>query len=256
MKRVIYHDSSESEMATLEAMWKSILDGVAINKRIIVVADGSGSMETRISDSTEATAYDVANSLALYFANTLAGEFHGKFITFSEHPQLVDVGCYDTLCEQMQETFRHHEVANTNIEAVFNLIFQTSVENNLSADELPDSILIISDMEFDCCAEDNNGRQMMNYVGRSKTLFDHIADKYAHYGYKLPRLVFWNVCSRTMTIPVKENELGVALVSGFSVNNINMVLSGDMDPYLCLVHTLMDKRYDPVVEVVGCEIND
>lgn len=58
-----------------------------------------------------------------------------------------------------------------------------------------------------------------------------------------------------MTIPVKENELGVALVSGFSTNNINMVLSGEMDPYLCLVHELKKERYDRVIDVVGEELN-
>ena len=65
-------------------------------------------------------------------------------------------------------------------------------------------------------------------------------------GYKLPRLVFWNVNSRTGTIPVKENDLGVALVSGFSTNICKMVLSGELDPYKCLLDTLNTERYDAV----------
>ena len=254
----IYHrmrDADDDEVATLEAMWKSILEGVTIEQNFIVVCDGSGSMEKPISTSTNATAYDVANSLALYFSETLRGEFHGKFITFSESPKFVDVGCYETLSEKMRETYRHREVANTNIEAVFDLVLQTAVENNLSAGDMPDSILIISDMEFDRCSEDNYGSYLMRDVGRSKTLFERIAKRFAEKGYKLPRLIFWNVCSRTMTIPVKENELGVALVSGFSVNNINMILSGEMDPYLCLVHELKKERYDRVIDVVGEELN-
>lgn len=255
----IYHRmrsaGSSNEIATLEAMWKSILEGVTIEQNVIVVCDGSGSMKQAISTSTRATAYDVANSLALYFSETLRGEFHGKFITFSENPQLVDVGCYETLSEKMQETYRHREVANTNIEAVFDLVLQTAVENNLSAGDMPDSILIISDMEFDRCSEDNYGNRLMRDTGRSKTLFERIAKRFAEKGYKLPRLIFWNVCSRTMTIPVKENELGVALVSGFSINNINMILSGEMDPYLCLVHELKKERYDHVIDVVAEELN-
>jgi hypothetical protein len=51
------------------------------------------------------------------------------------------------------------------------------------------------------------------------------------------------VNSRTDTIPVIENDLGVALVSGFSVNIVRMVLSGELDPYKCLVNQLMSERY-------------
>ena len=69
-----------------------------------------------------------------------------------------------------------------------------------------------------------------------------------YYGWvvQLARLVFWNVNSRTGTIPVKENDFGVALVSGFSTHVCKMVMSGKTDPYECLVETLMSDRYDAV----------
>ena len=77
-----------------------------------------------------------------------------------------------------------------------------------------------------------------------------IRKKYEAAGYKLPRLVFWNVNSRTGTIPVKENDLGVALVSGFSQNVASMVMSGKLDPYECLMETLNSKRYKPIEEAL------
>lgn len=77
-------------------------------------------------------------------------------------------------------------------------------------------------------------------------LFDKIAKCYENAGYKLPRLVFWNVNSRTNTIPIKENEMGVALVSGFSPNIAKMVMSGQTDPYECLLETLNSDRYKPI----------
>ena len=77
-------------------------------------------------------------------------------------------------------------------------------------------------------------------------MFDSLARKYAEHGYKIPRLVFWNVNSRTGTIPVKENDLGVALVSGFSVNIVNMVMSNKLDPYECLLDVLNTERYQPI----------
>lgn len=84
-----------------------------------------------------------------------------------------------------------------------------------------------------------------------KHLFAVIAQKYAAAGYKMPRLVFWNVDSRTGTIPVKENELGVALVSGFSTNVAKMVMSGRTDPFECLLETLNSERYAPIEKALN-----
>lgn len=85
----------------------------------------------------------------------------------------------------------------------------------------------------------------MAVCGRpDETLFQTIEQKFNEAGYKMPRLVFWNVNGRTNVIPVKENELGVALVSGFSVNVVKMVMSGKLDPYKVLVERLMSPRYE------------
>lgn len=104
-------------------------------------------------------------------------------------------------------------------------------------------------MEFDSCACCGNTTRW-NYNRPDQRLFDVIAQKFANAGYKMPRLVFWNVNSRTGTIPVKENELGVALVSGFSVNVAKMVMSGNVDPFECLLETLNSERYAPVEEAL------
>ena len=72
--------------------------------------------------------------------------------------------------------------------------------------------------------------------------------EYEKYGYKVPKLVFWNVCSRTNTIPVKENELGVYLLSGFSPNILSMLSNGKLDPLEVLFEEL-DKKYKEVPEI-------
>jgi hypothetical protein len=105
-------------------------------------------------------------------------------------------------------------------------------------------------MEFDSCATSGNSTDRWNRKKPTQKLFDVIAQKYARAGYKMPRLVFWNVNSRTGTIPVKENDLGVALVSGFSVNVAKMVMSGKTDPFECLLETLNSERYAPVEEAL------
>ena len=241
----------------LEGMWKALPDTVKGCGNTIVVADGSGSMTCNVGGNTGVTALEVANSLAIYFAERSSGEFKDKYITFSERPQLVDFSSAKTLRDKMSIARSHNEVANTNIEAVFDLILSTAVNNHMVQEDIPANVLIVSDMEFDSCAtsgapamRNSWGWYSSSCVRPTTTLFETIAKKYAAYGYKLPRLVFWNVNSRTGTIPVKENDLGVALVSGFSVNIVKMVMSNKLDPYECLLDVLNVERYQAIEDAV------
>ena len=237
-----WYSSVKSLDATLEGLWKALPDTVKGAENTIVVADGSGSMTCNVGGNTSVTALDVANALAIYFSERSSGEFKNKYITFSERPQLVDFSNAKTLHDKIQIALQHDEIANTNIQAVFNLILRTAVNNKMSQSEMPKNILIISDMEFDSATGYRNKP--------NETLFATIAKEYEAQGYKLPKLVFWNVNSRTGTIPVKENELGVALVSGFSVNVVNMVMSNKLDPYECLLDVLNTERYQPVENAI------
>lgn len=232
--------------ATIEGLWNNLPDLVDGCGNTIVVADGSGSMTVPVG-GTSTTAWEVANALAIYFAERSSGEFKDKYITFSSRPQFVDFSRGQNLRDKISIALGHSEVSNTNIEAVFDLILSTAVRNNMSQEDIPANILIISDMEFDgavCC----NGK---GYGGVSANLFKIIESKYRSAGYKIPRLVFWNVNSRTNTIPVRENDMGVTLVSGFSVNICKMVMSGKTDPFECLLETLNSERYQPVEDALS-----
>jgi len=228
--------------AALEGMWKALPDTVKGNDNTLVVADGSGSMTINVGGKTSVTALDVANALAIYFAERASGEFKDKYITFSNRPQLVDFSNAKSLHDKIGIALRHNEVADTNIEATFDLILQTAVNNHMAQEDMPKNVLIISDMELNAA---------VGYRGLSETLFQTIAKKYAMYNYRMPRMIFWNVNSRTGTIPVKENELGVALVSGFSVNIVNMVMSNKLDPYECLLDVLNVERYQAIEDALN-----
>lgn len=241
--------------SNLEMLWKNLPDMVQGCGNTIVVADGSGSMMVTVG-KTGVSALEVANSLAIYFAERSSGQFKDQYITFSERPQLVDLSNGKNLLEKLRIAKNHNEVANTNVEAVFDLILATAINKHTEQSELPANILIISDMEFDSCATTNEECSNISYrryssrIAPTATLFDVMAKRYADAGYQLPRLVFWNVDSRTGTIPVNENELGVALVSGFSPHIAKMVMSGKLDPYDCLLEAVNAERYQPVDNVL------
>jgi len=238
-----YYRAKDGIDTSLEMLWKNLPDMVQGCGNTIVVADGSGSMCIKVG-GTDVSALEVANALAIYFAERSSGQFKDQYITFSENPQLVDLSKGKNLLEKLKIAGLHNEVANTNVEAVFDLILTTAVNRHMKQRELPANILIISDMEFDGCARAYGG--CLN-----ARLFDTIRQKYENAGYKLPRLVFWNVNSRTGTIPIKQNDLGVALVSGFSPNVAKVVMSGKLDPYECLLEAINTERYQPVEDALS-----
>lgn len=223
---------------TLELAWDSLKD-ICISETL-VVADGSGSMMMRVSGKT--TALDVANALAIYASEHNNGVYKDKYITFSATPQFVDLSNANSLKEKLQIALKHDEVANTNIEAVFDLILNVAIENDIHHEEMIKNILIISDMEFDHA----QGCYFSRGHALTKPLFDEIKERYNKSGYDLPKLIFWNVNSRTRTIPLIENELGVTLVSGFSQNVLKMVMNNRFDPYEVLIETLDGERYNPI----------
>lgn len=226
----------------LEALWKDLPRPVDL-KKTIVVSDGSGSMEIKLPRSN-ARAIDVAQAMAIYFSETCVDEFKDKFITFSNRPQLIDLSGANTLMEKLRIIEMCDEAMNTNIEAVFELLLKVAIDNRMSQDELPEVVLIISDMEFDVAS--NPIWYLESWRKMDETVFEEISTTWAAHGYKLPKLVFWNVNSRTGAIPLQDNELGFTLVSGFSQNIVDMVTSPEIDPYKVLVERLMSARYSPV----------
>lgn len=231
---------------TLEELWKALPDYVQGAGDILCVADGSGSMLSSVG-GTKLRALHIANALAIYFSEHCTGQFGNCYITFSQKPQIVDLERGKSLREKLEIAMTHNEVANTDIEAVFDLILKIAIKNAMRQEDLPGNILILSDMEFDVgCGR----REGYKNIAPDERLFDGLRQRYAARGYRLPRLIFWNICSRTNTIPLRSNDLGVVLVSGFSPTIARMVLGGRLDPYEALIEQLDSPRYSRVEKAI------
>lgn len=234
--------------ATLESMWNALPNKVGESDGgTICVVDSSASMDTRAGCNSSVTCWEVALSLGIYTSERLHGQFHDKFITFSKQPRFIDMENCKTLRQKVTLAEATHIVENTDIEAVFDLILHTAVDHGMKQKDLPGTVLVLSDMEFDD-ATTYGFMFSPKREAKMKTLFETIADKYREAGYWMPRMVFWNISSRTGTVPVRSNENGVALVSGFSTNIMDMVMSSEIDPYKVLVKTITSERYQPVID--------
>ena len=231
---------------SLEAYWKNLKPCVGL-KDTIVVRDGSGSMTCRVG-GTDVTAMDISTALAVYCSQYLSGSFKNKFITFSSQAQLVDLSGCGSLQTKLQKTYGHGDCSTTNIQGVFELILKTAWESNMKPEDMPSTVLIISDMEFNPAANYVRGYYDYNRppMNAESNVFKTMDAKFKAAGYQLPKLAFWNVNSRTCTIPCKYNENGVLLISGFSQNVLSMVMNGKTDPYDALIEELNKARYESI----------
>ena len=219
-------DISEEEKHVLNATWAS-LPSFANDENALAIIDTSGSMYGGGKPLPAA----VALSLGLYFAEHNTGVFRNHFIEFSSRPQLIEVKG-DTFADRLRYVASFNEVADTNLEAVFDLILNAAVRNKVPQEELPATLYLISDMEFNCCVRDAGA-----------TNFQNAKAKFAAHGCQLPRVVFWNVQSRNRQQPVTQNEQGVALVSGCSPRIFSMLQSGILSPLGYMLDILGAERY-------------
>ena len=217
------------ERRTLDVTWNA-LENNTDDRNALCVIDGSGSMY----GGGDPRPISVAVSLGMYFAERNKGAFRNHFITFSHSPQLVEIKGAD-LVEKVQYCMSYNEVADTNIQKVFELVLDAAVRNHLPQEELPETLYIITDMEFNSCTRDAD-----------ITNFEYARELYRRNGYKLPQLVFWNVQSRNAQQPVSMNEQNVVLVSGCTSRLFSMAVSGNLDPYRYMLQVLNSERYAPI----------
>lgn len=181
----------------------------------VAVVDTSGSMTW---DNNKIKPIDVAIALGMYCAEKCNpnSPWYGHYISFSSYPQLISIDGIDFV-DKVHRIYRTNLCDNTNIENVFRLLLNTAIRNHVPQEEMPENIIIISDMEFDA-AQDWRSLPI-------ESVTELYMRKYKEYGYNLPHLIFWNVNARNDTIPMKDNG-HVTFVSGYSASLFEQILSG------------------------------
>lgn len=217
---------SGTENNVLQAQWDQLPNYVEPGTNAIVMADTSGSMSGR--------PLFTALGLAIYFAQRNTGAYHNLFMTFSCNPKYQKIKG-----KTLAQIFRNLDCSgwqmNTDCEAAFNLILDTAIKNHVSAEEMPKSLIIISDMEFDYCGN------------RQWDFYSNMRAKFAQYGYEIPTIIFWQVNSRHDVFHADKNRKGVILVSGQSTGTFkNLIGAIGMSPMDFLLGIVNAKRYEPI----------
>ena len=213
-----------------QSMWDALPNYMG-NKNVLAIVDNSGSMQTGIHDS-RVTAMDVATSLGLYAAEKSTGAFKDLSIGFSDNAAFVSLS--GPLNERLEQMCRAPWGQSTNLHSVFTLILEHAISNRVPAADMPATLLILSDMQFNSCVRHDDSAMQM------------IRRTYEDMGYEMPQVVFWNLMDYGNK-PVKFNDTGVALISGFSPAIMEAVLSDGLEsftPENVMLKTIMKPRYN------------
>lgn len=225
----------------IQQQWNNLKDfNIPENKKFITVIDTSGSMGTKIGN-TNLCPRDVAFALGVYFSERISGSFKDKIITYSNIARFIELG--GTVTDKFTTLLRNSIVQNTNLQSVFNLILNSATNNGkgprVSEEEMPTTILIISDMQFDQNSYNDTTHKM-------------IVKEYEKYGYKMPEVIYWNVNAKAGDVPVKCKAPNVALASGYMPSDIKGIIESEsLKPYDVMVQTIMDERYDLPIKALG-----
>ena len=223
---------SHGNAAVADEQWKALPNYIG-NAKILPMVDVSASM-TWSNISSGLSPMEVAVSLGLYTSEKNTSDFKDMFLTFSGRPEILELkGSLSTRINQMVCS---NWGRNTDLHKAFDLVLNVAKNGDVPQSDMPDMILILSDMQFDSCTRfDDSAKQM-------------IERKYRNAGYTMPKIVFWNLnAGYGNDSPVKFNDQGVAMVTGFSPAIMKSVLANDLEdftPYRVMEKTIMNERYD------------
>ena len=217
------------DKAVALAQWEALPNFIG-DSLVLPMVDVSGSMCSAVAGNKNLTCMDVSLSLGLYLADKNVGPFKDMFLTFSGQSKIEVLK--GNLIEKLDQLSAAEWGMNTNLHTAFDAILNVAKKNLVSADEMPKYVLILSDMEFDACTQHDDSAMAM------------IERKYAAAGYTVPNVIFWNLNARENNVPVRYNQTGTALISGFSPAIVASVLAADaIDPTSIMNQTVNSERY-------------
>lgn len=211
---------------TIESQWCQLPNYVEEGTNALVIADTSGSMYGRPIYTSV--------GLAVYFAERNKGAYHNMWISFSSNPK-IQMLRGETLAQKLQSMDISYWGNNTDLKAAFELVLKIAEENNVPADEMPKSLIVISDMEIDYCGN------------KDWTFYDKMRCRFKKHGYEIPNIVFWNVNSRHDVFHADKSRKGVQLCSGQSTTVFNQIMDSiGYTPLEMMERVINSERYEPI----------
>lgn len=230
LEKVRYTHNNPTDIAMLNKYWENLPNYFGDKPAsMMCVVDTSGSMTW----GSNPTPLSVSISLGMYCAERLNGPFKDHYISFSRTPQLVKVEGVDFV-DKAKRIIRHTINQNTDLNAVFRMLKTAIKQNGVKAEDVPETLVIITDGQIDCMTIerwDSNA---------AMTGMEIIRQEWAREGLKMPRLIYWNVNAKEANIIDKGPN--VSFVSGLSPTLFKTIMSGK-NGYDLMLEAIDSERY-------------
>ena len=190
-----------------------------IKGNIWCALDTSGSMG-RLVAGGNVTAYQVCLSLGIYFSTLNKGEFHKNVIMFDSTSTVKSInGTFTDMWRQLASS----SVAwgSTNFQSIVDEIIRIRQRygNSVPLSDYPDTILVISDMQFN-----PTGTRETNHEAQMRKLRQVFPSKWVDNF----RVIWWDVTGRRPdNHPTHIDEGGTYVFSGFDGSIVTLLLGGD-----------------------------
>ncbi len=216
------------------AMWDALPNFLDENRRYLPIIDVSGSMEDQIPGTTDCP-LDIGLALGIYVATKQKNDFSNVVITFDSDPSILELT--GDLSNKVNQLMRQRNHSGTDLHKVMKCLLSFAKENNLSNEDMPEALLIFSDMQFN---SDSSGLRF------NETAHQMIMREFQETGYNIPRIVYWNL-KMNKAMPVQNDKRGVTVLSGFSPALLKQSLASALEtPADAFTRMLYDERYNLV----------
>jgi len=216
---------------TAEAQWKALPEYIKEGAKIFPMVDVSASMHCPSYGNYQCM--DISIALGLYLAEHNTSIFKNSFLTFHTSPDIIQLKEDWSLAKRKKVVADAPWGGSTDLYAAFELIYDAIDKNDLGQEDLPDYVVVLSDMQF-------------NSSG-NKPVSEKVKKKFEKRGLVSPKLIWWNLHASNSNVPVTFDQEGNAFVSGFSPATMTAILECDLEqftPLNVMLKDLMQDKYN------------
>ena len=221
MKLRPYSNVSLAQKVTIDKQFKGLIetaskDNGGLKGNILCALDTSGSMTREIQGGPVGlTSYDVCVSLGIYFSELNKGAFHNHVAMFDDVSGMLELkGEFSDKYRQIVNS--NTAWGSTNFQSLIDLLVRTRTQKpNIPIEDFPDTLLVISDMQF------NPSGSRSNLDAARENLRLYFPDEYV----KNFKFVWWYCAGRkTSDVPATMDDAGNYLFSGFDGAIVDLLL--------------------------------
>jgi hypothetical protein len=254
VKSILDGERDDEIIRALQGQWVSIRDEAAKGgglRRVVPVSD--------VSSSMQGVPMLVSIALGILVSELNHHAFRDHVLTFHTDPTWISFKQGAPLATKVKKLQEAPWGGSTNFQKAMDLILRRLVEHRVPVGEEPDDIIVFTDMGWDEATNDGMVHNKKAGNGAWETHLDLLRRNFqeagekvwgAGNGWKVPRIIVWNLRDAYKDFHAKATTEGVVMLSGWSPAALKAITGPDgvkvQTPLAGLRAILDDSRYDAV----------